>query len=117
MGAVFLDIARSLGYIIDEKWCYRQTVPPSIYKEVTAGVESWRLLLFISNDLHDQRDESDDDSTKLKQLGPCNHMPTPFSSELGAKKITPEEWGNRLPYLVAPKKEYHSFLVKAREKA
>ena len=33
---------------------------------------------------------------------------TPFSFESGAKKITPEKGGNRLPLLVAPVKEYHS---------
>ena len=67
---------------------------PWIYKEVTAGVVSGRLLLFLINDLYDQRDESDDDSTKLKQLGPCNHIAHPlFSGESGAKKITPEDGG------------------------
>ena len=91
--------------------------PLCSYDEVTAGLRDGRLLLLISDDLNDQSEKRNDKGTKLKQLGPCNHMPTPFSSELGAKKITPEEWGNRLPYLVAPKKEYHSSLAKAREKA
>ena len=90
----FLDTILKFGYTIYEKWCYRQTVFPTIcYNEVTASVVAGRLLLFLVNDLYDQRDESDDDSTKLKQLGPCNHMLTPFSFESGAKKITPEMRG------------------------
>ena len=88
---------------------------PECYKEVTAGVGSGRLLLFIFHDLYDQRDKSDDNSTKLKQLGPCNHMLTPFSFESGAKKITPE-MGNRLPLLVAPPGYYHKFPQKAKQK-
>ena len=63
---------------------------PLRYKEVTAGVESWRLLLFISNDLNDQSEKRNDEGTKLKQLGPCNHAAHPLSFESGAKKITPE---------------------------
>ena len=63
---------------------------PLRYKEVTAGVESWRLLLFISNDLNDQCEKRDDEGTKLKQLGPCNHAAHPLSCRSGAKKITPE---------------------------
>ena len=72
---------------------------PLSYKEVTVAVEGWRLLLFISDDLDDQSEKRNDEGTKLKQLGPCNH---PLSCGSGAKKITPEKRGNRLPLLVAP---------------
>ena len=51
---------------------------PYSYKEVTAGGLDGRLLLFISDDLNDQRDKSDDKGTKLKQLGPCNHIAHPL---------------------------------------
>ena len=75
---------------------------PLSYKEVTVAVEGWRLLLFIADDLEDQSEKRNDEGTKLKQLGPCNHAAHPLSCGSGAKKITPEKRGNRLPLLVAP---------------
>ena len=105
MGAVFLDMIHDLGYIIDEKWCYRQTVSPLSYKEVTVAVEGWRLLLFISDDLKDQSEKRNDKGTKLKQLGPCNHAAHPLSVWIGGKEDYPRDGGKRLPLLVAPSKE------------
>ena len=67
--------------------------PTIIYKEVTAGVESWRLLLFISNDLKDQSEKRNDEGTKLKQLGPCNHAAHPLSVGIGGKEDHPREPG------------------------
>ena len=71
------------------------------YLEVTAGVGSGRLLLFI-NDLNDQRDQRDDEHTESEKLRPCNHTDHPLSVWSGGKEDYPREWGNRLPLLVAP---------------
>jgi len=98
MGAVFLDITPDLGYIIDEKWCYRQTVPPFMcYMEVTAGVGSWRLLLFF-NDLNDQRDQRDDEHSESKKLGPCNHTDHPLFFRIGGKEDYPRDGGTAYRY-------------------
>jgi len=67
------------GYTVHRKWCYRQTVRPFSYEEVTAGLRDGRLLLFITNDLNDQCEKRDDEGTKLKQLRPCNHAAHPLS--------------------------------------
>ena len=83
------------------------------YEEVTAGVESGRLLLFV-NDLNDQRDQRDEKHTEGKELGPCNHTDHPLFSRFGGKEDYPRERGNRLPLLVAPSLAYHSFRQKAR---
>ena len=85
------------------------------YVEVTAGVESGRLLLFF-NDLDDQRDQRDDEHSESKKLGPCNHTDHPLLFRIGGKEDYPRERGNRLPLLVAPPLAYHSFRQKARTK-
>ena len=77
--AAMLDNPGGLGYTIHRKWCYRQTVLPFSYEEVTAGLRDGRLLLFISDDLEDQSEKRNDKGTKLKQLGPCNHAAHPLS--------------------------------------
>ena len=89
--AFCIDIIPRLGYTIYRKWCYRQTVPPLSYKEVTVAVEGWRLLLFISNDLNDQSEKRNDEGTKLKQLGPCNHIAHPlFFTNRGQRRSPPK---------------------------
>ena len=71
---------------------------PLSYTEVTAGLLDGRLLLFIIHDLNDQSEKRDDEGTKLKQLGPCNHAAHPLSCGSGAKKITPENGGTAYRY-------------------
>ena len=66
---------------------------PLSYKEVTVAVEGWRLLLFISDDLEDQSEKRNDEGTKLKQLGPCNHIAHPLSLRIGGKEDHPRETG------------------------
>ena len=67
--------------------------PQSCYKEVTAGLRDGRLLLFIINDLNDQCDKSDDEGTKLKQLGPCNHTAHPLFLGIGGIEDYPRRTG------------------------
>ena len=67
--------------------------PQSCYKEVTAGLRDGRLLLFIIHDLNDQCDKSDDEGTKLKQLGPCNHIAHPLFLGIGGKEDYPRRTG------------------------
>ena len=89
----FLDNPTEVGYTIHRKWCYRQTVPPFMcYVEVTAGVESGRLLLFF-NDLDDQRDQRDDEHSESKKLGPCNHTDHPLLFRIGGKEDYPRKMG------------------------
>ena len=65
--------------------------PTICYDEVTASVVAGRLLLFLVNDPYDQRDESDDEGTKLKQLGPCNHIAHPLFFRIGGKEDYPRK--------------------------
>ena len=62
------------------------------YEEVTAGVESGRLLLFV-NDLNDQRDQRDDEHTESEKLGPCNHTDHPLFFRIGGKEDYPRKVG------------------------
>ena len=62
------------------------------YMEVTAGVESGRLLLFF-NDLDDQRDQRDDEHSESKKLGPCNHTDHPLLFRIGGKEDYPRKMG------------------------
>ena len=64
-----------------------------VYKEVTAGVVAGRLLLFIINDLDDQRDQRDDEHTECKKLGPCNHTDHPLFLRIGGKEDYPRTVG------------------------
>ena len=85
-------------------------------QEVTAGVVAWAVTSFFVNDLNDQRDQRDEKHTEGKELGPCNHTDHPLFSRFGGKEDYPREQGNRLPLLVAPSPDYHSFRQKARTK-
>ena len=95
--AFFLDFILSLGYTVYRKWCYRQTVRPLSYREVTASLRDGRLLLFISNDLNDQSEKRDDEGTKLKQLGPCNHFAHPLFLRIGGKRRSPPKKRGKPP--------------------
>ena len=46
------------------------------YKEVTAGWEAGRLLLFICR--NDEADNADDNKRVLKQFTVCNHWAAPL---------------------------------------
>ena len=80
------------GYTVHRKWCYRQTVRPCSYEEVTAGLRDGRLLLFL-NDLNDQGDQRDQKHTESKKLRPCNHIDHPLSLWIGGKEVYPRRWG------------------------
>ena len=72
---------------------------PLSYKEVTVAVEGWRLLLFIADDLEDQSEKRNDEGTKLKQLGPCNHIAHPlFLTNRGQRRSPPRNGGTAYRY-------------------
>ena len=65
--------------------------PLCSYDEVTAGLRDGRLLLVIFNELNDQSEKRNDNGTKLKQLGPCNHAAHPLFFRIGGKEDYPRE--------------------------
>ena len=68
--------------------------PLCSYEEVTVRLGDWRLLLLaIFNDLNDQSEKRNDEGTKLKQLGPCNHAAHPLSMWIGGKEDYPRKDG------------------------
>ena len=65
------------------------------YKEVTAGWEAGRLLLFIGR--NDEADNADDNQTVCKQIRVSHHRTAPLSKDQRAKKLPPVRGANRLP--------------------
>lgn len=86
--------------------CYRQTVSPVCYKEVTALLAGGRLLLFY--DLNDQTGQADKYNAKLKQFLIGNHIDHPLSFDQG-QEVSPLKRGKPPTQflLVAPGPFYH----------
>ena len=91
--AFALTIPQNWDILSIESGATGRRFPQSCYKEVTAGLRDGRLLLFIIHDLNDQCDKSDDEGTKLKQLGPCNHTAHPLFLGIGGKEDYPRRTG------------------------
>ena len=97
-----MTLSRNWDILSIESGATGRRFAPVRYKEVTASLRDGRLLLFICKDLNDQSEKRNDEGTKLKQLGPCNHIAHPLFFRIGGKEDYPRKRGNRLPLLVAP---------------
>ena len=84
-----MTLSRNWDILSIESGATGRRFAPVRYKEVTASLRDGRLLLFICKDLNDQSEKRNDEGTKLKQLGPCNHAAHPLFFRIGGKEDYP----------------------------